>query len=185
MSGGGIAALAYALGWLLLFACRVEAITQALPRYSGNERTAVRLAPAILSLHVTLSCLWFNLAGLAWRPRVAFAAVLWSAALAFWFWGRVSIGPPRRRRLPDEPPLEFRRDGPFAIVRHPLYASYIVAALAPVVATASPVLALTFAASFAVIAVRAVQEETRLRAQLGSAYEDYCLRVKRLVPFVW
>lgn len=185
MSAGAIAAVLYALGWLLLFRFRVEALRVALPRYEGAERTAVRLAPIVLSLHVTLACLWLGSSPLAWRPRLILAALLWLAALAFWFWGRLAIGPARRRLLPDEPPLAFRQDGPFGIVRHPLYASYAAAALAPVLATASPLLAVTFAASFALIALRAVQEEVRLRAQLGPAYDSYCRRVKRLVPFVW
>jgi protein-S-isoprenylcysteine O-methyltransferase Ste14 len=33
--------------------------------------------------------------------------------------------------------------------------------------------------------VRAVQEERRLRAQVGAPYDAYCRAVKRLIPYVW
>lgn len=178
-------ALVYALGWVPLFVYRVEAITEALVQYDRLERLAVRLAPLILSLHVTLACLLLNLTRLEWRPRVIAAFILWLGALAFWLWGRVLIGPARERRLPDDRPLGFRTDGAFGVVRHPLYASYVALSLVPVLAVGSRPLCLTFVAVVGIVAVRAVQEERRLHAQLGDAYAAYCRRVKRLVPFVW
>jgi protein-S-isoprenylcysteine O-methyltransferase Ste14 len=53
------------------------------------------------------------------------------------------------------------------------------------VATFNPWLLASYTVCAVAIGVRALQEEKRLRAQLGAQYEDYCREVKRLVPFVW
>lgn len=185
MTAGTLVAVAYVLGWVPMFVFRVEVMSSALPFYGPAERWAVRLAAVVVSLHVVLACLILTFEVSLPVGRLAAAVALFFTALGFWWWGRTLIGPPRQRRLPQESPLRFRRDGAFGVVRHPLFFSYVVAALAPVVATADPRLLVTFAASFAVIALRAVQEERRLRTQLGGEYDDYCRRVKRLIPFVW
>ena len=75
--------------------------------------------------------------------------------------------------------------GPFAYVRNPLYLGCLIAASGPVVATLSPLLACTLALCVVSIGVRALQDEQRLRAQLGPTYDAYCRNVKRLIPFIW
>ena len=181
---GLLAALAYALAWVPMFVFRVETISKALPFYEPVERFTVRLAPLIMTVHVTLACFLLSYQPPT-LPRLGAGGALFVGALGFWRWARGLIGPIQTRRLPQEPPLSFRRDGAFAWVRHPLYLSYVIASLAPVVATGSGVLLVTFVACFAVIAVRATQEERRLRDQIGAEYDEYCRRVRRLVPFVW
>jgi protein-S-isoprenylcysteine O-methyltransferase Ste14 len=182
---GFVLALGYALGWVPMFWFRVEPHFASLAQYAGVERWAVRLAPAIVTLHVTAACLRLSFRPMPPPWRVAAGGCVFAAAIAFWFWARRRIGPLRSRRLPEEPPLEFTRSGAFAVVRHPLYFSYVVAAAAPVLATRSAPLLGTFALSFVAIAVRAVQEERRLRRQLGRPYDEYCAHVRRLIPFVW
>jgi len=98
---------------------------------------------------------------------------------------RALIGPLRVRRQPYDPPFRFRQDGAFGVVRHPLYLGALVAAGAPVLVVPRAYLAGSWAFCFLALAVRAGQEEARLRAQLGQPYEEYCRGVKRLVPFLW
>jgi protein-S-isoprenylcysteine O-methyltransferase Ste14 len=178
-------AVVYAAGWVLIFVFRVESRRESLPFYGRAERLAVNLAPLVLSLHATAACVLFANEPPPSGAALTAAGALYLGAMGFWFWGRRMIGPLRLRRLPQQPPLEFRRDGAFRLVRHPLYSSYIALALVPLIARPTPLLFTTFAAAFAAIAVRAVQEEGRLRQQLGSAYDDYSRRVRRLIPFVW
>jgi protein-S-isoprenylcysteine O-methyltransferase Ste14 len=178
-------AFGYTLGWLPMFVFRVETVREALPFYSAAERRSTKWTPAIFAVHVGCACVRLSLPPAPPSGRLALGIALYLGAVGFWFWGRRLIGPLRSRRLPHERPPVLRREGAFGVVRHPLYFSYVVAALAPVLATASAYLALTFAACFVAIAVRAAQEERRLRQQLGVEYEEYSRRVKRLVPFVW
>ena len=181
---GLVLALAFALGWIPLYVYRAEATLDALPYYSASERRWVELSPAVIGAHVALASILLSLAEPP-RWRIALGAVLLVTGEAFWFWARAQIGPLRVTRLPDQPPPQLRRDGPFGLVRNPLYLGYLAVAAAPAVVAAHPVLVLSFAACFAALAVRAAQEERRLHRQLGVRYAAYCREVKRLIPFVW
>lgn len=177
--------IAYVIGWAVLWVFRVEAHRESLAHYAPTERLTVQLAPIVISIHVTLACVLLGSEPQPSGHALTIAAALFAAAIGFWFWGRRLIGPLLVRRSPEEPPLEFRRDGAFGVVRHPLYSSYVLLAFAPVIACPRPLLAVTFLAAFAAIAVRATQEERRLRDQLGEQYDEYSRRVRRLIPFVW
>lgn len=185
MTSGILLSLVFALGWVPLFVFRAEALTKALPVYRGAERLWVQLTPALLALHVTAACATISALRTVPVWPAAGGVAAFAAAIAFWFWGRLLIGPLRRQRLPDEPPLRLRRDGAFGVVRHPLYLGYLLAAAAPLVIVPRFLLVVTFTLSGLALAVRAVQEERRLKSQLGAEYEAYCRQVKRLLPFVW
>lgn len=175
----------FGIGWLPLFPRRAETLRAALPYYSAAERVWVFVTPALLALHVTLACALVSITVPLPAGRTAVALLLYAGALAFWFRARAQIGAFDRRPLPDDPPPALRRDGPFGLVRNPLYFAYLLAAAAPALVAARPLLLLTWSAAFAALAVRAAQEERRLHAQLGPAYAAYCRAVKRLIPFVW
>jgi len=185
MTLGIVLSIVFALGWVPFFLFRAEDVRVALPAYPKGERSWVTMTPVALSLHMTVACV--SISRLVQIPAwsVVLGLAMCGAAVAFWFWGRVMIGPLGVRRLPDEPPLQLQRTGAFGIVRHPLYFGYLLAAAAPLAVVLRPVQLVTFAASFIALAVRASQEERRLRAQLGPAYDAYCAEVKRLIPFVW
>lgn len=185
MTLGVALGVVFALGWVPLFVFRVEGLTEALPSYSGVERFWVTLTPILLAVHVTGTCIAITLV-----PSIGWCAAflgwtLFAGAIAFWFWGRAMIGPLRVRRLPDEAPLRLQQRGAFGVVRHPLYFGYLLAAAAPLTMVPRAPFFLTFALCCLAVAVRAIQEERRLRAQLGPSYDAYCRLVKRLVPFVW
>ncbi|MGH7788774.1 MAG: methyltransferase family protein [Candidatus Binatia bacterium] len=174
----------FAVGWIPLFVFRAEATQAALPYYGAVERFWVRISPMVIALHVTLASILASLTPApAWR--IGLGVGLFAAGVAFWFWARAQIGPLAITRLPDEAPAALRRDGAFGLVRNPLYLGYLIAAAAPLVVAARPILLATYAACFVVLAVRAEQEEQRLHTQLGLAYAQYCREVKRLIPFVW
>lgn len=181
---GPLLAIGFALGWIPLYVFRTEAIPDALPHYSASEQRWIVLGAALCAAHGTLGCILVSLADPPpWRA--ALGAALFAAGVAFWFRARAQIGPLRVTRLPDEPPVELRRDGAFGLVRNPLYFAYLVCSAAPVIVAARPILLISMAACCAVLAIRAVQDERRLHRQLGPAYADYCRGVRRLIPFVW
>lgn len=185
MTLGLLLSIVFGVGWVPLFLFRAESLGEALPSYRSSERFWVVVAPLVLAAHVTASCVVLNLAPAISVPRVAISLVVFAAGIGFWLWARVAIGPVRIRRLPDQPPEQLRRDGPFGVVRNPLYFGVLVAAAAPSVAAAEPLLAVSYGCSFVALAVRATQEERRLHAQLGDAYEEYCRDVPSMIPFLW
>ncbi|MFN8644967.1 MAG: hypothetical protein U0802_26085 [Candidatus Binatia bacterium] len=176
---------AFGLGWIPLYVYRAEVLQDALPYYNRAERFWVRAAPATVGAHVTLACGLVSFVDPLPPLRTAGAVALYLGALAFWLRARLQIGPLDRRPLPDDAPPALHRDGPFGLVRNPLYLGYLLAAAAPAIVVARPVVAVTWLAAFAALSIRAAQEERRLHAQLGEAYAQYCRDVKRLVPFVW
>ena len=178
-------ALVFTAMWIPMFLLRTESISAALPTYRSDERLSIVSTVVILTVHTSAACITVSLtrAVPAWRALVALA--LCAAALGLWFWGRGMIGPLRVRRLPDEPPRQLQRTGAFGIVRHPLYVSYLIAAAAPLLVAPRPLLGVSFVLCVGAIVIRALQEERRLRAQLGEPYAAYCRDVKRLIPFVW
>ena len=184
MTFGLVLAFGLALGWIPLYVFRAEVTKDSLRYYSAVERRWVRWTPILVAVHVTLACILVSRSEPPlWRATIG--AGLFVAATAFWFWARLQIGPLRTKRLPIEPPRRFRRDGAFGLVRNPLYFGYLLAAAAPAVVAAQPLLLVTFAGCCVALTVRAEQEERRLHAQLGPVYAEYCRSVKRLIPFVW
>ena len=181
---GLVLALLFTAGWIPLYVFRAEEMSEALPYYSATERRSVRYAAVILIAHTSIACIVLSLTSPPlWRAGLGL--LLFGAAIGFCMWARAQIGPLRLTRLPDQPPPTLRRDGPFGVVRNPLYLGYLVAAAAPAVTAGRPLLAVTYAACFLALAIRAAQEERRLHTQLGPAYAEYCRSVKRLIPYVW
>jgi len=75
--------------------------------------------------------------------------------------------------------------GPYALVRHPMYAGVIVMMLATPPALGSWVAMASIVPVIAVLAARLIDEEKLLSASL-SGYAEYRRRVRwRLLPFVW
>jgi protein-S-isoprenylcysteine O-methyltransferase Ste14 len=184
MSVGLLLAFGFALGWIPLYVYRTEAMRDAFPYYSAAERRWIWLSPTLVALHMTLACILVSFTDPP-PGRTAIAIAVFAAGIIFWFRARAQIGPLRSTRLPDEPPRELRRDGPFGLVRNPLYLGYLVVAAAPVIVAAQPILLLSYAACFAALAARTAHDERRLHRQLGEHYAAYCRDVKRLIPFVW
>ncbi len=178
-------AMLLALGWLPMYACRAENAADAVPFYDFWERFWVRLTPLLVALHVTAACIAISFEPHLPPSRIGASLALFSAGVGIWFWGRVLIGPLRRTRLPQEPPLRFRRDGAFAVVRNPLALGVLLTAAAPLAAAPHPPLFATYAMCALAMGVRVVQEERWMRRHLGDEFARYCERVRRLVPFVW
>jgi protein-S-isoprenylcysteine O-methyltransferase Ste14 len=178
-------AVLLAVAWGVVFFFRTESLRGALPVYGPAERFWVVFTPVALTVHFSLFGTALAAGGSVGMWRGVAGAVVFLAGIGLWFAGRMAVGPVRVRRLPDEPPLRVRRDGPFGAVRNPLACGMLIAALAPLVIRPSASLALTFLAGATGLVVRVLQEERRMLDQLGPVYEAYQREVKRLIPFVW
>ena len=182
---GQLLALVFTIAWVPLFFIRAEKLGDAFPFYSRAERRAAIFAPTILTIHMALACFLMSLMPSVSTLRAVLGASIVACGIGFWVWARSAIGPLRVRRLPTEPPLRFRRDGPFAIVRNPLYFGMLVALTGPVVIAGRAVLIVTLGLCVIALAIRAKQEERWLHGHLGAEYGTYCREVKSLIPFVW
>jgi protein-S-isoprenylcysteine O-methyltransferase Ste14 len=80
---------------------------------------------------------------------------------------------------------ELIRTGPYAIVRHPVYASLFLMMLATGLLFARwPMLALSVALYIAGTEIRIHAEEGLLRARFGEEFEEYRRRVPAYLPFL-
>lgn len=88
-------------------------------------------------------------------------------------------------RLQEERGHFVVREGPYGIVRHPMYAGLIPLMLGVAAWLGSAAAMIAVAVPTAILCVRIVLEERMLRARLPG-YEDYTREVRwRLVPGVW
>ena len=78
------------------------------------------------------------------------------------------------------------RQGPYRVIRHPIYLSYSLAWSAAPLATHNPVLALTAAGMIACYVLSAREEERRMGlGQLKDEFADWRQRTWRLIPFLY
>ncbi|UVK36208.1 isoprenylcysteine carboxylmethyltransferase family protein [Mesorhizobium sp. AR10] len=122
--------------------------------------------------------LWFPTLAVAWSC-VALIAV----GLAFSWWARLHLGRLWSGTVTAKAGHRVVDTGPYGLVRHPIYTGLLLAILATMAAKGT-VWGVAGAALLTVgIIVKARLEEKFLRGELGSAYDDYALRVPMLVPF--
>jgi protein-S-isoprenylcysteine O-methyltransferase Ste14 len=179
-----VLALLFTVSLIPLFVFRTEPVTRALAIVSPKERWSWRMAVAALTVHMTLCCVLIaNAAHLGFHT--AAGAILFAGGMTFWLWGRSAIGPLRDRRTPDQPPLQFRHDGPFGLVRNPLYFGLLLACGGLALAAGHAAVWFSLVACITALDLRARHEEERMLVQVGSAYAAYQRAVKRLIPFVW
>ncbi|HEV7157698.1 MAG TPA: isoprenylcysteine carboxylmethyltransferase family protein [Caulobacteraceae bacterium] len=117
-------------------------------------------------------------------PALDWAWVALSGAgFAFCWWARLRLGRLWSSAVTLKEDHRLIEDGPYGLVRHPIYAGLVIAAVTTAMTRASP-LAL-FGAGLMVIAftLNARVEEGFLRQQLGAAsYNAYARRVGMLIP---
>jgi len=100
-------------------------------------------------------------------------------ACAFWGFALRGKGTP----APIDPPKKLVEEGPYRIVRNPMYWSVAFVLLGEALVFHSPVLAELAVAFFAgTILFVLFYEEPILRRKFGAEYEEYCRRVPSWLP---
>ena len=110
------------------------------------------------------------------------AAAVGAAALAGTLvcWKR--MGKSWRMGINPDEKTQLVVSGPYAYVRHPIYALQSVLALATAVGVPSPVMIGVAVSIVALLQWEARREEKYLGVHHGRAYDEYCRRVGRFVP---
>ncbi len=119
------------------------------------------------------------------RPACyAIGTALLFIGMAFSIWARVELGRNWSNVVTVKVGHELVRNGPYHWVRHPIYTGILVA-------LAGSALAEDFWCDLVIVPVVFVAfwiklrlEEDWMREQFGAAYDDYCARTRRLIPFL-
>lgn len=112
-------------------------------------------------------------------------AALAIAGIVATFLAQLAMGASWRVGVDPEERTALVTDGPFALVRNPIFSAMLPATLGLVLLVPSWIALLAFAGLLAAIElqVRAVEEPYLLRTH-GTAYADYAMRVGRFAPAV-
>jgi protein-S-isoprenylcysteine O-methyltransferase Ste14 len=124
--------------------------------------------------------LWDPLRGAPGWVMLALAVT----GLAFSWWARVRLGPLWSGTITRKNNHRVVQTGPYALVRHPIYAGIALSLFATAVIRGTPTA--FFGAALMVLGfyAKARREERFLREELGpEAYDAYAKRVPMLVPF--
>ena len=121
-----------------------------------------------------------------WSPNLAEAWIcvgLIAVGLHFAWWARLHLGRLWSGSVTAKAEHHVVDTGPYGLVRHPIYTGLLLAILATMAAKGT-VWGIAGAVLLTIgIVVKARLEESFLRGELGSAYDDYAGRVPMLVPF--
>jgi len=132
------------------------------------------------------------------RPTGALSTPLWqlgshvewtlvgltAAGFALACWARLTLGKLWSAGVERKADHRLVDEGPYAIVRHPIYTGLIAAALALALVKATPLALIGLLLTTIGFTIKAQLEERFLAAELGEAdYADYKRRIPMLVPF--
>jgi methanethiol S-methyltransferase len=166
---------------------------------TGAKRWITRLVPADLErsvyvwiaslLFLAVCLLWRPLPGVVWQARgpgiMLYIVQLFGVALTLvaarivGVWELAGVTQPDPSR-----PIEFRADGPFGLVRHPIYLGWGLMVFATPTMTTSRLL---FAVVSTLYLVAAIPLEERLLIEMfGEKYRAYQRQMRwRLIPGIW
>jgi protein-S-isoprenylcysteine O-methyltransferase Ste14 len=89
-----------------------------------------------------------------------------------------------RQAVRQTRPVDFRTDGPFALVRHPIYLGWILIAFGAPTMTVNRMMFAAISSLYLIVAIP--WEETSLAAAFGERYRAYQATVRwRLIPGIW
>lgn len=128
---------------------------------------------------------------LAWRfapdwvslPWIGFAIEV--AGVAFAVWARYCIGRNWSSDVTIKEDHQLMRGGPYAIVRHPIYAGFVLAMAGTAMAIGEVRALIGVPLLLLVWHHKAVREEQFMLQQFGDEYERYRREVKGLIPYIW
>ena len=110
--------------------------------------------------------------------------VLMAASFLLACWARLALGKLWSAGVERKADHRLVEEGPYAIVRHPIYAGLLAAALSLALVKATPFALAGLVLTSIGFTVKARLEERFLATELGEAdYADYMRRVPMLMPF--
>lgn len=188
-----IASLAAVIVFLaLIFAGLARALRRPGGRTVGRGAGALRA-----SIYVLIGVPFFLLAILGWRPlpialsptvhaaAVAAGALLYFPGLALAGWGRLALGEMYNVSLASGAQLfaghRLITHGPYALLRHPMYAGLIAAAWGALLLYRT-ITCVFLAVTFLGFGLRARREEQALAAEFGPDWDAYRRRVPGWFP---
>jgi len=99
-------------------------------------------------------------------------------------WARQTLGANWSQTVSAKEDQELITDGPYGLVRHPMYAGGLLASLCSAVVAGGPFVLTTLILG-PLFLWRVGAEDTLMRRQFPEAYPAYVQRTRKLIPFIW
>ncbi|AEG04184.1 isoprenylcysteine carboxylmethyltransferase family protein [Sinorhizobium meliloti WSM1022] len=195
MSVSSIGEIAWVLGivaWYFIrrpYERRAKRVRVVSHRRSTSEKLG--LAAALLGLAIIPA--FYVATGIpegADHPARLWAVVLGAVifCLAMWVFRRThkELGRNWSITLEIRDKHELIRRGPYALVRHPMYTSFLLMGVGQAFLLPNWVAGLAGLAGFAVLFLLRVDKEERMMMEMfGSEYRDYMADTKRIIPYIY
>lgn len=195
MSVSSIGEIAWVLGivaWYFIrrpYERRAKRVRVVSHRRSTSEKLG--LAAALLGLAIIPA--FYVATGIpegADHPARLWAVVLGAVifCLAMWVFRRThkELGRNWSITLEVRDKHELIRRGPYALVRHPMYTSFLLMGVGQAFLLPNWVAGLAGLAGFAVLFLLRVDKEERMMMEMfGSEYRDYMADTKRIIPYIY
>lgn len=178
--------------WIPVFV--LWAVAGATSKQTIRSATDVRSRVAVALVWVSWFLLFnqgFRHSFLAWHfipvtaSTVYMGLALTVVGLAFSVWARFSIGRNWSPQIETKEDHQLIGHGPYAFVRHPIYAGFMLATLGSAIAIGECRGLLALVLIVTAWGYKARLEEEAMLDQFGAEYERYRQKVKGLIPFVW
>jgi protein-S-isoprenylcysteine O-methyltransferase Ste14 len=156
-----------------------------LERSGGFARLAV--IAVVLVVVLTRPLANSSLHDRMWGPSsvLSFVAVVLVAIGAlFAIWARITIGANWSGTVTFKQDHELMQNGPYNVVRHPIYSGLLLMGLASALANDEPYGFLLVAVVVAVFIPKIVIEEKLMTEHFPAEYPQYRQRVKAIIPFI-
>lgn len=112
-------------------------------------------------------------------------SILTATGLLFSVWARLHLGANWSGTVTIKKEHELITSGPYAVVRHPIYAGILLAFMGSATACGEFRGVLAIVLVFWALLYKLRREEHWMREQFKETYEIYCRRVAALIPFVF
>jgi protein-S-isoprenylcysteine O-methyltransferase len=99
-------------------------------------------------------------------------------------WGRQTLGANWSQTVSVKEDQELITQGPYTLVRHPMYAGGLLASISSALVAGGPFVFATLVVG-SLFLWRVGAEDKLMEEQFPETYPDYMRRTKRLIPFVW
>lgn len=136
------------------------------------------LLPAVLETSFLPVPSWVRHAG------AALGAAFGTMAVAILGWSHHALGTGFTALLGVRDAQQLVRTGPYGLVRHPMYAAFILQALGFFLLTTSWLVAAAWSPLVLSLVLRMPREEDMMVQRFGVEYQDYRNRTRRLLPRV-
>lgn len=182
-------------GWITAMK-RGEAVTLIKSKGSSQSNMTAQIILVILSLAVVVLLFYWLWIPLPFKPSAEHITVfkvvgfvLFIAGTLFTLWARQTLGrmwgistSREVKLLPDHQLID---QGPYAMVRHPMYLGWWTAILGMALIYWTWIVLIMFVFSLVVFYKRAQREEAVLADRFGDQWQAYVQRSKFLVPWIF